>query len=49
MARIPFALFPFPDPARSAEAIERRLRRHLAKSSSQSGATGRLPWPPTAA
>lgn len=31
MARIPFALFPFPDPNLSAEAIERRLHRHLAK------------------
>lgn len=29
MPRIPFALFSFPDPAFSVEAIEKRLRRHL--------------------
>ncbi|MFT3691333.1 AAA family ATPase [Paenirhodobacter sp.] len=30
MTRIPFALFPFPNPNLSAEVIERRLRLHLA-------------------
>lgn len=31
MTRIPFALFPFPDPAISAPGIERRLRSHLTR------------------
>ncbi|RWR04145.1 RuvC family protein [Paenirhodobacter populi] len=31
MTRIPFALFPFPDPDLSADVIERRLRQHLVR------------------
>ncbi|MFC3058070.1 ATP-binding protein [Paenirhodobacter populi] len=31
MTRIPFALFPFPDPNLSADVIERRLRQHLVR------------------